>query len=126
MPGDVTSRLLKNVYGVALGRQNQAKKRSLCVINEHFELDFNASRTSKLVFQQAALDSLDLFFTTALTAKHRHQLALLDVEALGGNYLPLVKTTATEGLTLVLLGRRLALERQNISHDRSGTQTTQG
>jgi hypothetical protein len=34
--------VLKNVMSAGKARQNSAKKRSLYVINEHFELNFNA------------------------------------------------------------------------------------
>jgi hypothetical protein len=33
-------------------RQNPTKKRSLCVINEHFEEDLNAVLSSAIAFQQ--------------------------------------------------------------------------
>jgi hypothetical protein len=38
------SRLLKNVMSAGKTRQNPTKKRSLCVINEHFKEDYNAVR----------------------------------------------------------------------------------
>jgi hypothetical protein len=48
----IVSRMLKNVMSVGKTRQNPTKKRSLCVINEHFEEDFNAVLPSAIVFQQ--------------------------------------------------------------------------
>jgi hypothetical protein len=55
--------VLKNVMSAGKARQNpirrrqgamagQAKKRSLCAINEHFEEDFNTVLPSAIVFQQ--------------------------------------------------------------------------
>jgi hypothetical protein len=48
----IVSRMLKNVMSVGKTWQNPTKKRSLCVINEHFEEDFNAVLPSAIVFQQ--------------------------------------------------------------------------
>ena len=45
------SRVLKNVMSDGLSRQILPKKRSLWVINEHFEAEFNALRPSAIVFQ---------------------------------------------------------------------------
>jgi hypothetical protein len=45
-----TSRVLKNVMSDGLGRQISPKKRSLWVINEHFEGEFNALTPSAIVF----------------------------------------------------------------------------
>jgi lysophospholipase L1-like esterase len=45
------NRLLKNVMSAGKTRQNSAKKRSLWLINEHFESDFNAVWPSAIVFQ---------------------------------------------------------------------------
>ncbi len=52
--GLTVSRPLKNVFEVADTRQKQAKKRSLCGINEHFELVFNTVAATQIVFQQSA------------------------------------------------------------------------
>ena len=46
------NRLLKNVTSAVKTRQDPTKKRSLCVINEHFEKDLNAVLSSAVVFQQ--------------------------------------------------------------------------
>jgi hypothetical protein len=43
---------LKSVGEAASARQKQAKKRSLRVVNEHFEPVFNAAMTTQVVFQQ--------------------------------------------------------------------------
>jgi len=45
------NRLLKNVIEAVDARQKQAKKRNLCVINEHFEPVFNAAAATQIVFQ---------------------------------------------------------------------------
>jgi hypothetical protein len=45
---------LKNVGEAASARQKQAKKRSLRVVNEHFEPAFNAAMATQVVFQQPA------------------------------------------------------------------------
>ncbi len=46
------NRLLKNVFEAADARQKQAKKRSLCLINEHFEPVFNTAAETQIVFQR--------------------------------------------------------------------------
>ena len=46
------SRPMKNVFEAADARQKQAKKRSLCVINEHFEPVFNTAAATQIVFQR--------------------------------------------------------------------------
>jgi hypothetical protein len=43
---------LKNVFEAADTRQKQAKKRSLCVINEHFEPVINTVAATQIVFQR--------------------------------------------------------------------------
>ncbi len=48
------SRLLKNVGEAASARQKLAKKRSLQVVNEHFEPIFNAAMATQVVSQQPA------------------------------------------------------------------------
>jgi uncharacterized protein len=40
------------VIVAADARQQQAKKRSLCLINEHFEPVFNAAAAAQIIFQQ--------------------------------------------------------------------------
>ena len=50
------SRLLKNVANAADARQNLVKKRSLHVVNEHFETNFNAADASAAVFQHPVKD----------------------------------------------------------------------
>ena len=45
------NRLLKNVFEAAHARQKQMKKRSLCLINEHFESVFNTAAATQIVFQ---------------------------------------------------------------------------
>ena len=50
----ISNRLLKNVTSAVKTRQYPTKKRSLCVINEHFEEDLNAVLSSAVVFQQPA------------------------------------------------------------------------
>jgi len=49
-----SNRVLKNVMSAGKTRQNFAKKRSLCVINEHFEPNLNDVLPSAIVFQQPA------------------------------------------------------------------------
>jgi hypothetical protein len=44
----------KNVGEAASARQKQARKRSLRVVNEHFEPVFNAAMATQVVFQQPA------------------------------------------------------------------------
>ncbi|OQW41879.1 MAG: hypothetical protein A4S08_12015 [Proteobacteria bacterium SG_bin4] len=51
---EFTNRPLKNVFEAADTRQKQAKKRSLCGINEHFELVFNTVAATQIVFQRPA------------------------------------------------------------------------
>jgi hypothetical protein len=46
----IHNRVLKNVMSAGKTRQNPTKKRSLCVINEHFEEDFNAALSSAIFF----------------------------------------------------------------------------
>ena len=43
---------MKNVFEVADARKKQAKKRSLCLINEHFESVFNTAAAAQIVFQR--------------------------------------------------------------------------
>lgn len=43
----------KNVGEAVSGRQKQAKKRSLRVVNEHFEPVFNTAMTTQVVFRGA-------------------------------------------------------------------------
>jgi hypothetical protein len=51
---DVPNRPLKNVFETADARQKQAKKRILCLINEHFEPVFNTAAATQIVFQRPA------------------------------------------------------------------------
>jgi len=51
-PTNNSSRPLKNVFEAADARQKQAKKRSLCMINEHFESVFNTAAATQIVFQR--------------------------------------------------------------------------
>jgi|CXWL01.1.fsa_nt_gi hypothetical protein len=46
------NRPLKNVFEAADARQKQAKKRSLYMINEHFEPVFNTAAAMQIVFQR--------------------------------------------------------------------------
>jgi acetoacetyl-CoA synthetase len=46
--------LLKNVASAAATRKNEAKKRGLHGVNEHFEPNFDAVAASVVVFQQPA------------------------------------------------------------------------
>jgi len=46
------NRPLKNVFEAADARQKQARKRSLCLINEHFEPVFNTAAATQIVFRQ--------------------------------------------------------------------------
>ena len=48
----MVNRPLKNVFEAADARQKQAKKRSLCLINKHFEPVFNTAAAAQIVFQQ--------------------------------------------------------------------------
>jgi len=48
------NRPLKDVFEAAGARQKQAKKRSLCMINEHFESVFNTAAATQIVFQRPA------------------------------------------------------------------------
>jgi hypothetical protein len=43
---------VENVGEAVSARQKQAKKRSLRVVNEHFEPVFNAAMATQVVFQQ--------------------------------------------------------------------------
>ena len=52
------SRPLKNVFEAADARQKQAKKRSLCLINEHFESVFNTAAATQIVFQRPAKEKM--------------------------------------------------------------------
>jgi len=52
---------LRNVFEAADARQKQAKKRSLCMINEHFEPVFNTAAAIQIVFQQLVKIKLTSF-----------------------------------------------------------------
>ncbi len=56
---DRFNNLLKSVMSAGQTRQNPTKKRSLLVINEHFEQDFNAVWPSIIVFQQPVQEGPD-------------------------------------------------------------------
>jgi len=47
----ILNRPVKNVMSAGKTRQNPTKKRSLCFINEHFEVGFNAVLSYAIVFQ---------------------------------------------------------------------------
>ncbi|MHB0804450.1 hypothetical protein [Stutzerimonas nitrititolerans] len=49
-------RLLKNVGEAGKTRQKRPKKRSLGVLNEHFEAVFNAVLPTQVVFQRPAIE----------------------------------------------------------------------
>jgi ATP-dependent Clp protease ATP-binding subunit ClpA len=49
-----SNRLLKNVTSKGKTRKNEAKKRSLHEVNEHFEPNFDTELSSVVVFQQPA------------------------------------------------------------------------
>ncbi|OQW41950.1 MAG: hypothetical protein A4S08_02170 [Proteobacteria bacterium SG_bin4] len=51
-PAAKLNKPLKNVFEAADARQKQAKKRSLCLIDEHFEPVFNAAAATQIVFQR--------------------------------------------------------------------------
>ncbi|MDP1934536.1 MAG: hypothetical protein U1D41_11810 [Nitrosomonas sp.] len=59
------NRPLKNVFEAADARQKQAKKRSLCVINEHFEPVFNTVAATQIVFQRPVKNSREGALLTA-------------------------------------------------------------
>jgi len=51
---------LKKVASEAEARKNEAKKRSLHRVNEHFEPSFDDASASAVVFQRAAMSLSDL------------------------------------------------------------------
>ena len=51
---------LKNVGEVVSARQKQMKKRSLYIINEHFESAFNAAMTTQIIFQRFPRSAFNL------------------------------------------------------------------
>ncbi len=67
------NRPLKNVFEAADARQKQAKKRSLCLINEHFESVFNTAAATQIVFQrpvnEAAVTGYEI--RAGITTYHR-------------------------------------------------------
>ncbi|SDG85611.1 poly(beta-D-mannuronate) C5 epimerase [Pseudomonas benzenivorans] len=67
-PDMTLSRPLKNVASEGQARRNQPKKRSLRVVNEHSEADFNAAWPSAVVFQQPATALKRRFGTGLLCA----------------------------------------------------------
>ena len=50
---------MKNVFEAADARQKQAKKRSLCLINEHFESVFNTVAATQIVFQRSVKPAIN-------------------------------------------------------------------
>ncbi|MGZ0019110.1 hypothetical protein [Nitrosomonas sp. wSCUT-2] len=54
----ITNKPLKNVFEAADTRQKQARKRSLCGINEYFELVFNTVAATQIVSQRSAKEAL--------------------------------------------------------------------
>jgi hypothetical protein len=52
------ARLCENVTSEGEARRNKTKKRSLYMINEHFELNFNAESASAVVFTQSGAEGL--------------------------------------------------------------------
>ncbi|MBS0423840.1 MAG: hypothetical protein JSR71_05290 [Proteobacteria bacterium] len=54
----IPSEALKKVASDGQTRRNQVKKRSLQVVNEHFERDFNAVWLSAVVFQSFPRETL--------------------------------------------------------------------
>ena len=48
----IFNRPLRNVFEAVDTRQKQPKKRSLCIINEHFEPVFNTVAATQIVFQR--------------------------------------------------------------------------
>ncbi len=50
----VSSRVLKNVFEGLSARRKLSKKRSLHLVNEHFETIFNTAIATQIVFQQPA------------------------------------------------------------------------
>jgi len=63
------NRPLKNVFEAADARQKQVKKRSLCVINEYFELVFNTAAATQIVFQRPAKEALIKLIISILVTK---------------------------------------------------------
>jgi hypothetical protein len=59
-------RLCENVTSEVEARRNEAKKRSLYMINEHFVLNFNAESASAVVFTQSG-DIADVFGAALVT-----------------------------------------------------------
>ena len=60
---------MKNVFEVADTRQKQAKKRSLCVINEHFEPVFNTVAATQIVFNGLLKENALATFSHFLKAR---------------------------------------------------------
>ena len=69
------SRPLKKVASEGQARRNQPKKRSLLVVNEHFEADFNAAWPSAVVFQRSVKGSI----LPELRFPHRIELTMLNI-----------------------------------------------
>lgn len=64
---EAISRPLRNVFEAADARQ--ARKRSLCVINEHFEPVFNTATAKRIIFQRLIIG----FYIKACCSRLRHR-----------------------------------------------------
>ena len=71
------SRPLKNVFEIADARQKQAKKRSLCLINEHFESVFNTAAVTQIVFQRT-VSRFQFYVLQWLEIEHRAMQLIRD------------------------------------------------
>jgi len=69
---------LKNVFEAADTRQKQAKKRSLCVIKEHFEPVFNTVAATQIVFQRPANE--DCVEMVAFSEQYNFAISILLLE----------------------------------------------
>src|SRR5690606_28473197 len=79
------NRLLKNVGEAASARQKPAKKRSLHIVNEHFEPAFNAAMATQVVFRQPVQvrqSKASSAAEAAAIAKQRYGGKVLKVEAI--------------------------------------------
>jgi hypothetical protein len=72
---------LKNVTSEGKTRKNEAQKRSLHGVNEHFKLNFDTELASAVVFQQP--DSLHGFAMThsAILAAHHGGIKLIEISS---------------------------------------------
>ena len=78
--------LLKNVISAGKTRQDLVKKRSLCVINEHVEPNFNAVLSSTIVFQQPAKAICNLWIPACagMTTKSHFRLFMASSDLIDG------------------------------------------